>query len=84
MNPGPAISTFENSGSAFSRAAILPAISRGLAFACFAAASAPLHWNCARSGRSETLTVPRPEANPSASNAPPTMADNSAVSDVMA
>ena len=43
-------------GSAFSRAAIFSAMARGLALRRpFAAASAPLHWNCARSGRSESL-----------------------------
>ena len=55
MKPGPAISTLAKSGSAFSRAAIFSAMARGLALASFAAASAPLHWNCARSGRSERV-----------------------------
>ncbi len=83
MKPGPAISTLAKSGSAFSRLAIFSAIARGLALACLAAASAPLHWNWARSGRSEACTEPSSGANPSASNAQPAMADNSAASGIM-
>src|SRR6266567_1476635 len=51
--PGPAISTLLKMGSALRRAAIFSAMARGLDFEAFAAASAPLHWNEARSGRSD-------------------------------
>ena len=83
MKPGPAISILAKSGLALRRSATFWAMSRGLARISFAAANAPLHWNCARSGRSDGITCPNFAGSPSAANAADAIALNSATSAVM-
>lgn len=53
------------------------------ALAIFAAASAPLHWNCPRSGRSDRTTTPSSAGNPASANAEETISVRVSVSDGM-
>src|SRR5215510_10599584 len=76
MKPGPARVTSRKTGSLFRRSAIFSAMARGWVFAALAAASAPLHWYCARSGRFETVTLPKAGSRPSAVKARPTISES--------
>ena len=73
MNPGPAREIRPKAGLPFSRATTDSASVRGGALAIFAAASAPLHWNCPRSGRSDRTTAPSAAGRPASTKAAETI-----------